>query len=125
MRENKIVARLKTLVDDAGGYIRKVEFAQVRGAPDQLVCVPLVPHLAEPFWVEAKSTVGVVAGHQKREHARLEKIGMRVFVLSSYQEVDMLFANAPDELRSIKKKGKKRARVSTKTIPGVDTRCDN
>jgi hypothetical protein len=72
---------------ETGGFTRKVKWAGVRGAPDRLCAWPEHGRYA---FVEVKEE-GQPWGlqdHQKREHDRMRKSGMPVWVLSSKPEID-------------------------------------
>lgn len=83
MKESDIERHLVNEVKRLGGEIRKVKWPGRRGGPDRAVFFPD----AVLFWVETKSLSGVVKVHQSREHARLRKMGQKVYVCNSIEQV--------------------------------------
>lgn len=78
---------LKRRVKETGGITRKVKWMAVRGAPDRLCMWPTHGRHA---YVEVKEE-GQPWGlqdHQAREHNRMRKSGMSVYVLASKAEID-------------------------------------
>ncbi len=84
--EKKIEKYLKDQVAKRGGITIK-QTSQI-GLPDRLVILPDCP----PFFVECKSSTGVLSLSQKGVIARLEKMGQVVFVVKSYEAVDQLIS---------------------------------
>lgn len=84
MRESAVEQYLVDEVKRLGGEIRKVKWPGRRGGTDRVVFFPE----AIIFWVETKSLTGVVKIHQSREHARLRKMGQKVYVCNSKEQVD-------------------------------------
>lgn len=82
---------LKQRVKETGGVTRKVKWMAVRGAPDR-VC--MWPQHTRHAYVEVKEgdQPWGLQDHQAREHQRMRKSGMSVWVLSSKAEID-LFIN--------------------------------
>lgn len=75
------------LGEKLGGVSAKFIPDYARGFPDRLV---LLPH-GELFWVETKRPVGgVLAAAQLVQHERLRRLGQRVMVCRSKEEVDAL-----------------------------------
>ena len=89
MRESDIEKHLVQRVHELGGEIRKVTWPGRRGAPDRFVMLK-----TGCFWVELKAPGKVAEPHQEREHARLRKMGQRVYVIDSLQGVDEVLNNA-------------------------------
>jgi hypothetical protein len=95
--ERQIEARLVKRVADLGGEVRKVAWIGRRGAPDRLVMRPSAfGHLAT-IWVElkapgkaAKFPTGAHEKAQHREHERMRKMGQRVEVIDSYEQIEEL-----------------------------------
>jgi hypothetical protein len=83
MKESDVVKHLKKVVREMRGTTRKVSWEGRRNAPDLLVLLPL-----DFCWVETKAPGLGATLAQQREHARLRASGMRVFVISSIEEVD-------------------------------------
>lgn len=104
--ENELIRRVKA----AGGEIRKVKWIGRKNAPDRLVGIPekTIPHLGGAyvpfasfsssgwvvhgisFWVELKRPGEVATAAQIREHNRMRKCGMIVFVCSTFEDLDGL-----------------------------------
>lgn len=102
--ERQIEARLVKRVGDVGGEVRKVQWIGRRGAPDRLVMLPsgrvfAVDQLSQgrTIWVELKAP-GKAATFpanpheraQHREHERMRKMGQRVEVIDSYEQIEEL-----------------------------------
>lgn len=73
-----------------GGYIRKVKFEGRNGAPDYLVFLPGHKVLKKPFFVETKAPKKDPRINQSREIEKLERMGFKVFVPRSKEDVDSL-----------------------------------
>lgn len=94
--EKRLVQRAKEL----GGECRKVEWIGRAGAPDRLVMLPMrynlcngfrqVSHTELSVWVELKAPGKKAEPHQLREHARMRKMGQRVVVIDSYEQIEEL-----------------------------------
>ena len=84
MRESKIEAHLKRLVEAQGGEIRKMKWVGRSHAQDRFVA------LNGAWLVELKRPGGVERPGQVRERARLTKQGVRCRVVSSLEEVEQL-----------------------------------
>lgn len=90
--EKRLVQRAKEL----GGEVRKVKFIGHPGAPDRLLMLPA--YLTNPsnlrrertIWVELKAPGKKPEPHQLREHARMRKMGQRVKVIDSYEQIEEL-----------------------------------
>ena len=86
MKEALVETRLKTKVEEAGGYIRKAQWIGRRGAPDRWVGFPSTKRAA---WVELKRPKTPEAeAHQAREHKRMRDCGEIVLVIANYADVD-------------------------------------
>ena len=90
--EKRLVQRAKEL----GGEVRKVKWIGRSGAPDRLVMLPS-RYDAQPsddpgitIWVELKAPGVPAKAHQLREHARMRKMGQRVEVIDSYEQIEEL-----------------------------------
>lgn len=107
--ERHLVNRVKAL----GGEVRKVQWIGRCGAPDRLVMLPLrnrdlpavvppdrwVPRISPPatIWVELKNpeTVKTFPANaheraQAREHKRMRRMGQRVVVIGTIEQVEEL-----------------------------------
>lgn len=89
--EKRLVQRAKEL----GGEVRKVKWIGRSGAPDRLVMLPpkdqFVPFAPDvTIWVELKAPGKKPEPHQMREHARMRKMGQRVVVIDSYEQIEEL-----------------------------------
>ena len=91
MRESEIEKYLVKRVKALGGEVRKVSWIGRRGAPDRLVMAPC-DHFRAPVWVELKATGKKTEPHQVREHARMRKMGQRVVVIDSIEQIEELLA---------------------------------
>lgn len=103
--ERDIEQRLLQRVKQMGGEVRKVSWIGRKGAPDRLVMLPVPDefkaydlHKDTTIWVELKapgkaakfpSTAHERAQH--REHERMRKMGQRVEVVDSYEQIEELF----------------------------------
>ena len=83
--ERDIRSHLKRRLQVLGGEIRKLGWVARRGAPDELV---LLPHHGRYFIAELKRPGGKPDRHQQREIDLMRRCGIRVEVLSTYDEVD-------------------------------------
>lgn len=94
MRESDIEAHLVARVKELGGEVRKVQWVGRQGAPDRLV---MLPRRHSAIWVELKNPDTVKtfpANHherkQHREHERMRKMGQRVVVIGTIEQVEEL-----------------------------------
>lgn len=105
MRESEVEAHLKHCAERLGGEVRKVKWIGRRGAPDRLVMLPGQPLFStragyttdrygppRTFYVELKRPGAKATPQQLREHERMRKYGLQVFVASTFEEVERLFA---------------------------------
>lgn len=107
MRESTIEKYLVKRVKELGGEVRKVAWVGRQGAPDRLVMLPRgTPTM--PFgwanqpaslWVELKNpdTIKTFPANaheraQYREHERMRKLGQRVEVIGTIEQVDALLS---------------------------------
>jgi hypothetical protein len=93
--ERDIEKRLVQRVKELGGEVRKVKWIGRSGAPDRLVMLPpkdrYVPFAPDvTIWVELKAPGVPAKAHQLREHARMRKMGQRVEVVDSYEQIEEL-----------------------------------
>jgi len=109
LRESDIEKYLVKRVKELGGECRKIQFIGRPGAPDRLVMLPpkftramvskvfdvpedqMVPEsytLGRTIWIELKAPGKKAEPHQLREHARMRKMGQRVVVIDSLEDVD-------------------------------------
>lgn len=113
-RESHIEDRLVKRVKEMGGEVRKVKWIGRSGAPDRLVMLPekttkpsggfggkLLADMSyrpgQTIWVELKAP-GKAAKFpsspheraQHREHERMRKMGQRVEVIDSYEQIEEL-----------------------------------
>ena len=106
-RESQVEDRLVKRVKEAGGEVRKVKWIGRAGAPDRLVMLPWrnrwngvddyydTPGCA--VWVELKAPgkartfpANAHERAQHREHERMRKMGQRVEVIDSYEQIEEL-----------------------------------
>jgi len=113
MRESQIEDYLTKLVKELGGEVRKVQWVGRRSAPDRLVMLPMrservakalqhfslpTDHMgAQTIWVEVKNpeTIKTFPADEReraqhREHERMRKLGQRVEVIGTIEQVDEL-----------------------------------
>lgn len=104
--ERQIEARLVKRVKELGGECRKVQWIGRRGAPDRIVMLPGFPAPVaqdmriidgRTLWVELKAPGRAATfpknAHEKaqhREHERMRKMGQRVEVVDSYEQIEEL-----------------------------------
>lgn len=82
MRESKVEDYFNRQVEAAGGEVRKVKWIGRRGAPDRLAM------LNGPHFVEMKRPGKKAEAHQAREHERMRKHGLKVYVIDTLAGVD-------------------------------------
>lgn len=82
MRESKVEDYFKSEVKKAGGLTRKLRWVGRRGANDQLAM------LNGPHFVELKRPGEKAEAHQAREHERMRKHGLKVYVIDTLAGVD-------------------------------------
>lgn len=96
LRESDIEKHLVKRVKELGGECRKIQFIGRPGAPDRLVMLPAFWYDGArcdgyTIWVELKAPGKKAEPHQAREHERMRKMGQRVVVIDSYEQVEELF----------------------------------
>lgn len=82
MRESEVEGYFNRQVEKAGGEVRKVKWVNKRGAPDRLAM------LRGAHFVELKRPGGRPEPHQLREHERMRKHGLNVYVIDTLEGVD-------------------------------------
>jgi len=82
-RESEVEKYLKQRVEQEGGEIRKVQWVGRKGAPDRFVA------LKGTHLVELKKPGKGLEDHQQREHERLKKHGVKIYVIDSFTGVDV------------------------------------
>lgn len=92
-RERDIIAYFKQRIENFGGEVRKVQWVGRKNAPDYFVMLPEEPLEvsnvpAVSFFVEFKAPGEKPTPAQLREHERMRRCGVRVEVVSSYEEAD-------------------------------------
>ena len=98
--ERDIEKRLVQRAKEVGGEVRKVKWIGRSGAPDRLLMLPrsfftrsgiTTPiEIPQTIWVELKAPGKKPEPHQLREHARMRKMGQRVEVVDSYEQIEEL-----------------------------------
>lgn len=101
--EGRIEAYLVRLVRELGGEVRKVQWIGRSKAPDRLVMLPEIRFnggtttQAETVWVELKNPETIKTfpadAHERaqhREHERMRKLGQRVEVIGTVEQVEKL-----------------------------------
>lgn len=102
MLERDIEKYLVKRVKELGGEVRKVVWPGHRGAPDRLVMLPREAYVDDAhccIWVELKNpdTIKTFPANpheraQHREHERMRKMGQRVEVIGTIEQVDALLS---------------------------------
>lgn len=105
MRESTIEKYLVKRVKELGGEVRKVAWVGRQGAPDRLVMLPRwlgpkwINGVGCAIWIELKNpeTIKTFPANaheraQKREHERMRKLGQRVEVIGTIEQVDALLS---------------------------------
>jgi hypothetical protein len=82
--EWRIESRLKKGVERLGGRCDKFVSPGRRNVTDRIVLMPI----ERVYFVELKKEGEEPNGGQLREHARLRKMGFKVYVLDSFELVD-------------------------------------
>ena len=82
MRESKIEDYLCDRVKKVKGQTRKVQWVGRNSAPDRIV------FLKGAHFVEVKATGEVPRPDQVREHKRMKKQGVKVWIIDTYKKVD-------------------------------------
>jgi hypothetical protein len=85
MRESDVEQYLVDRVKHLGGEVRKVKWIGRDGAPDRAI------FLGGVHFVEVKAPGKTPEPHQEREHQRMKKHGIKVWVVDSYRAVDEMF----------------------------------
>lgn len=83
MRESKLEAKLKEMIEGKGGEYYKFTSPARRGVPDRLVIFSVDLW----FFVELKSEEGQLEPWQEREIRRLKDRGVKVFVVNDLESV--------------------------------------
>ena len=92
MRENKIEAKLKQMVEKQGGIAPKFVSPGLSGMPDRLVLLP-GGHIA---FVEVKAPGKAPRPLQEARHRILRKLGFKVYVLDDVGQIGGIL----DEIRA-------------------------
>lgn len=85
MRESKIEAHLVQQVKALGGEVRKVKWIGRNSAPDRLVMIN-----GNSFWAELKAPGEKPTPAQSREHERMRRMGQRIEVIDSIEQIENL-----------------------------------
>jgi len=83
--ESKLENYLKKRVKELGGQTRKIKWIGRKGAPDELVWIP---KWVWPKMAEMKAPGEPLEEHQKREHRRLKKMGVKCVKLDNVKDID-------------------------------------
>ena len=92
MRENKIEAKLKQMVEKQGGIAPKFVSPGLSGMPDRLVLLPG----GQIAFVEVKAPDKVPRPLQEARHRMLRKLGFKVYVLDDAGQIGGIL----DEIRA-------------------------
>lgn len=90
--ESKVQAYARRLFKKRGCLFHKIRYEGVSGAPDCMVGVPcLGNNTAKVIFIEFKKSEDTLPKpHQIREHEKMRKVGMLVYVIGSITQVDNL-----------------------------------
>lgn len=83
MKERDISRYLNARVKQLGGEVRRVRWIGRNNAPDKLVLLP-----GWHFFVEEKRPKKDATEAQAREHARLRRAGVVVYVFGTPEDID-------------------------------------
>jgi len=83
--ERNVESYLRNRVARSKGEVRKVQWVGRRGAPDRLVLMP-----GGSVWVELKRPRKGAESYQEREHARMRRAGLEIWVCDSADAVDKM-----------------------------------
>ena len=107
--EKQIESRLVKGVEKLGGTAEKFTSPARRNVPDRLVTMPKKWHVLTGFddvrgaaqisFVECKKEGEKPTHAQRRDHIRRIRMGCKVFVVDSYQAVDLFLVGALPEER--------------------------
>jgi hypothetical protein len=96
--ENYLTKRVKAL----GGEVRKVQWVGRTSAPDRLVMLPREAYVDDAhscIWVELKNpqTITTFPANpheraQAREHERMRRLGQRVEVIGTIEQIETLLS---------------------------------
>ena len=75
--ENQVENSVRNAVKKAGGIAYKFTSPNRRSVPDRLCLLPG----GRTFFVECKASGKAASNAQKKEHAKLKKLGFKVFVI--------------------------------------------
>lgn len=92
MRESIIENRLVQKVKDRKGLCFKLLPFVNAGLPDRLVLLPV----GKFYFVELKAPTGGLSPIQKLMHKKLDRIGFKVYVLYTTEEVDSFIKDIDD-----------------------------
>lgn len=85
--EGKVKAYLKKRIKTLGGEVRFAKWLGRNSCPDCRVMLP-----PQPCWVETKAGKdGSLSPGQEREIERMRRLGERVLVLTTIEEIDREF----------------------------------
>lgn len=90
MKERDVSRYLNKRVKELGGEVRRVTWQGRRNAPDKLV---LLPCYKLSFFLEEKRPGEEPTKAQEREHARMRAAGLHVYVVTSWEDILVLFAD--------------------------------
>lgn len=102
MRESTIERYLAKRVKALGGEVRKVAWIGRQNAPDRLVMLPHTAYVDDAhscIWVELKNPTTIKTfpanAHERaqhREHERMRRLGQRVEVIGTIEQIEELLA---------------------------------
>jgi hypothetical protein len=90
MKESAIEGYLVDRVVELGGEVRKVRWIGRNGAPDRVVMLD-----GKTIFIELKRPGQTAKPHQIREHERMRRMGQRVEVADSFEQIDRILNANP------------------------------
>ena len=85
MAERQVDQRLKREIERRGGLARKIEWVNVRGAPDRDIYMPY----GFRYLVECKfGAQGVLSVHQVARHRELAALGTKVWIVKDEETLN-------------------------------------
>ena len=90
--ESKIEAKLKWEVERMGGFALKFTSPGMAGVPDRLVLLPK----GRIYFVELKAPGKTLRPLQLKRKKQLESLGFKVYVIDSYEKINLFIQEVVD-----------------------------
>ena len=90
--ESKIEARLKREVESLGGLAFKFTSPGMVGVPDRLVLLPK----GKIYFIELKASEKKLRPLQLKRKEQPESLGFKVYVIDSYEKIDLFLQEVVD-----------------------------